>query len=63
MSILDIQQSWQLVKILSQDFTSKQNHYLSSKYNEAEVRKDFIDKLFKAIGWDVDHDTQRDPYQ
>lgn len=63
MNIIDIQQSWQLVKTLSQDFTNKQNHYLSSKYNEAEVRKDFIDKLFKAIGWDVDHDTQRDPYQ
>ena len=32
-------------------------------YNETEVRKDFIDKFFIALGWDVNHDLQQDPYQ
>jgi adenine-specific DNA-methyltransferase len=49
----------ELVKV----FDSNKSHYLSANYQEAEVRRDFIDKLFVAFGWDVNHDTQRNPYE
>ena len=31
--------------------------YKSGKYNETQVRVEFIDPLFKALGWDV-HNQQ-----
>ncbi|WP_071764460.1 Eco57I restriction-modification methylase domain-containing protein [Burkholderia ubonensis] len=37
--------------------------YLLPSYQEAEARKDFIDPLLKAIGWDVDHEHQHNPYE
>ncbi len=37
--------------------------YLLSTYQEAEARKDFIDPLLKALGWDVDHEYQHNPYE
>jgi type I restriction-modification system DNA methylase subunit len=37
--------------------------YLKSTYQEAEARKDFIDPLLKALGWDVDHECQHNPYE
>ncbi len=29
--------------------------YKSGKYNETQVRREFIDPFFKALGWDVDN--------
>ena len=57
------EEAWKQVQSLVEKFKSGQSHYLSSAYQEAEVRKDFIDKLFKALGWDVDHENQHDPYR
>jgi hypothetical protein len=37
--------------------------YMRSTYQEAEARKDFIDPMFKALGWDVDHERQHNPYE
>lgn len=42
-------------------FQQNQARYLSPAYQEAEARKDFIDKFWKALGWDVDHDAQTNP--
>ena len=42
-------------------FQKNESHYLSSGYNEADARKDFIDKFWMALGWDVNHETQTDP--
>lgn len=39
------------------------DRYLQSNYQEAEVRKDFIDPLLKALDWDVDHDREHNPYE
>ena len=44
-------------------FEANAAHYSSSSYQEAEVRKDFLDKFFVALGWDVNHDTQTNPYE
>jgi len=37
-------------------FRANEARYLSPNYQEAETRKDFIDKFFIALGWDVNHD-------
>lgn len=55
--------SFDTVKALVLDFEKNKNHYFSSKYQEAEVRKDFIDKFWIALGWDVNHDHQKNPYE
>ena len=50
------------VQKLAAIFESGKDHYLSGDYQEADVRKDFIDKFFTALGWDVNHDEQTNPY-
>lgn len=44
-------------------FQANEARYLSPNYQEAEARKDFIDKFFIALGWDVNHDEQANPYE
>jgi len=41
------------VQSLVKDFDAQKDFYLSPKYQEAEVRKEFIDKFLIALGWDV----------
>ena len=48
---------------LVQDFRAHEHRYMSPQYQEAEARKDFIDKFWKALGWDVDHEVQKNPYE
>lgn len=48
---------------LVKDFKSNEKFYLSSDYSEADVRNDFINKFFIALGWDVRHETQKNPYE
>jgi adenine-specific DNA-methyltransferase len=43
------------VQKLVRVFQANSAHYLSSKYQEAEVRQEFLDKFFVALGWDVYH--------
>ena len=31
--------------------------YRRQEYNETQVRREFIDPLFKALGWDVDNEA------
>jgi adenine-specific DNA-methyltransferase len=52
-----------IVSGLADDFRVHEQKYLSPEYNEAEARKGFIDKFWKALGWDVDHDIQKNPYE
>src|ERR1039458_7051400 len=51
------------VQSLAKDFDAQKDFYLSPKYQEAEVRKEFIDKFLIALGWDVNHDRQKNPYE
>ena len=51
------------VKKLAGRFEANAARYLSTDYQEAEARKDFIDKFFIALGWDVNHDVQTNPYE
>ncbi|HLL74932.1 MAG TPA: TaqI-like C-terminal specificity domain-containing protein [Pyrinomonadaceae bacterium] len=49
------------VRSLVADFRLHEAHYLSAQYQEQDVRKDFIDKFWIALGWDVNHETQKNP--
>ncbi len=52
-----------LVTQLVSDFKAQERAYRSPDYRESQVRQDFIDKFFVALGWDVTHDTQKNPYE
>jgi type I restriction-modification system DNA methylase subunit len=51
------------VQSLAKDFDAQKDFYLSPQYQEAEVRKRFIDKFLHALGWDVNSDVQKNPFQ
>jgi len=51
------------IKELVETFKANAPRYLSPSYQEAEARKDFIDKFFIVLGWDVNHDRQKNPYE
>jgi predicted type IV restriction endonuclease len=46
---------------LVRQFEEHEVEYLAPKYQETEVRTDFIDKFFTALGWDVRHERQTNP--
>jgi hypothetical protein len=56
-------EAFELVKQLASIFKGNESFYLGPGYNEADARKDFIDKFWIALGWDVNHETQTDPYK
>jgi adenine-specific DNA-methyltransferase len=63
-SIDQFEQAFSAVTNLAKTFITNKHHYVDSgSYQEAEARTDFIDKFFIALGWDVGHDRQRDPYR
>jgi type I restriction-modification system DNA methylase subunit len=56
-------ESYDRVQELVAIFSQNESRYLSPKYSEAEARIDFIDKFWIALGWDVNHESQTNPYQ
>jgi adenine-specific DNA-methyltransferase len=57
------EEAFNAVQKLANDFDSGSSYYQKSTYQEAEVRKDFIDPFFIALGWDVNHEVQKNPYK
>jgi adenine-specific DNA-methyltransferase len=51
------------VQVLVKKFEAGYNHYMSPKYSEADARNDFINPFFMALGWDVQHTIQTNPYE
>ncbi len=37
-------------------FNEQYDSYRSSSYNETQLRREFTDPFFKALGWDVDNE-------
>ncbi len=62
MNLPPFEEAFRTVCELAADFKRNESRYLDPHYQEAEARKDFIDKFFIALGWDVNHDSQRNPY-
>ena len=46
--------SLQEISALVERFGRNREAYLSGNYNETQLRREFIDPLFAAVGWDVD---------
>jgi adenine-specific DNA-methyltransferase len=42
---------------LVERFTDQYDSYKKADYNETQTRRDFIDPLFKALGWDIDNEN------
>ena len=61
--MISLEESFELVGQLVRDFKANEKAYLSPEYSEAKARQDFIDKLFTALGWDVTHTIQKNPYE
>jgi type I restriction-modification system DNA methylase subunit len=55
--------AFQRVKHLASVFKQNEKQYLEPSYSEAQVRLDFIDKFLIALGWDVYHEQQTNPYE
>ncbi|MFZ1082368.1 MAG: N-6 DNA methylase [Candidatus Kryptoniota bacterium] len=58
-----MEQAYESVKKLVEDFRAHERDYLSLTYQESQVRQDFIDKFFTALGWDVTHERQKNPHE
>ena len=44
-----------LVLDLVERFQRNRDEYTSGKYNEAQVRSEFLDPFFEALGWEVNN--------
>jgi hypothetical protein len=40
---------------LTERFDRNRESYLSGQYNETQLRREFLDPLFIALGWDVNN--------
>ncbi|MFZ1082425.1 MAG: TaqI-like C-terminal specificity domain-containing protein [Candidatus Kryptoniota bacterium] len=58
-----MEQAYESVKKLVEYFRAHERDYLSPTYQESQVRQDFIDKFFTALGWDVTHERQKNPHE
>jgi len=43
------------IAVLLNHFQRSREAYQSGKYNETQLRREFIDPFFKALGWDMDN--------
>ena len=41
------------LQILVDKFNRDKDFYLSNKYNETQLRTDFLDEFFSLLGWDI----------
>jgi len=44
------------IKTLVERFERNREAYHSTEYNETQLRREFIDPFFEALGWDVDNE-------
>jgi adenine-specific DNA-methyltransferase len=63
MKITTIQSAFDEIQILIKDFEAGYDHFMSASYQEAEVRQTFIDKFYDALGWDIYHNYQKNPFE
>lgn len=44
-------------------FEKDKRHYLAKGYPEAQVRIDFLNPFFQALGWDIENKAQKPPHE
>jgi adenine-specific DNA-methyltransferase len=57
------EEAFRRVKERSAQFHKYRSAYTSPNYSEAQARQDFIDKFLIALGWDVAHEEQTNPFE
>ena len=58
----DIDSFREELQSLISKFEKDRNYYLSKGYPEAQVRLDFINPFFNALGWDIENKAQKPPH-
>ena len=51
------------IKGLVKDFKENKTQIFAPDYSEQDVRNDYINKFFMALGWDILHDEQKNPHR
>ncbi len=46
---------WEILELVAR-FEQQLEAYKSGRYNETQVRREFLDPFFKALGWDIDNE-------
>ncbi len=59
----DLQSFKQDVQSLVRKFEQDKNHYLQKGYPEAQVRIDFLNPFFDALGWDIENKAHKPPHE
>jgi len=59
----DIESFREKLRDLISKFEKDKSHYLSKGYPEAQVRIDFLNPFFKALGWDIENKAQKAPHE
>ena len=44
------------IQQLVKRFKEHRDYYRSGKYNETQLRREFLDPFLKALGWDIDNE-------
>ena len=57
----DLQSFKQDIQSLVRKFEQDKNHYLQKGYPEAQVRIDFLNPFFDALGWDIENKAHQSP--
>lgn len=60
---MEREQIYSKIKSLVQRFDANKFHYLSKSYLEEEVKIDFINPLFEALGWDIRNIKGLSPFE
>ena len=47
------------IQKLVEKYEVDRNMYLTDRYNETQVRSDFLDPLFELLGWDIKNKAGR----
>lgn len=50
---MDIQEIKNTIHALVEKYKSNRDFYRTSKFNETQVRNEFLDPLFETLGWDI----------
>ncbi|MCF2552625.1 type I restriction enzyme HsdR N-terminal domain-containing protein [Bacteroides caecigallinarum] len=50
---MDIQDIKRIIHTLVEKYEANRDFYRTSKFNETQVRNEFLDPLFESLGWDI----------
>ena len=59
---MDREAARQQIAELAQKYASQTDVYEQADYNEAQTKQDFINPLFKILGWDIDNEKGKIQY-